>query len=696
MKNKMWFQKDLFRILVDMHIPDWDERFLRDFSPERYAEMMQLAGVDAAEIYASSCLGLCYWPTKIGFPHRQLHGRDLLGETVNACRRRGIDVQIYTNVWNRAAYDAHPEWRIVLADGTTVCDAPGYRFGQCCHNSGYRDFVRSVLAELNERYDCCGFWIDMCALYRHCYCPACRKRFREETGFAEIPRIVDWNDPAWLAYDRCRERWLTEFIRSLRKTVKASHPERTVTFQTASLSYGRDSGMGDDFFQAGDYLAGDFTGGRVQQSCICKSFSLLSKNRPMEFMTPRCENLSHHTTERSMDNLRMRAYAAVANQASFTLIDAIDPCGTLDRRFYEHAKSIGEIYRSYAKFIDGGTKPCFDIGIYESIRSQYYADAPPVNMMDFEAKRPLNYLETRENLTSLFQRKHRLFSFVRAKEKDILAGVPLVMLSNCSALTDDECRLLKEYVFNGGRIYASYRTSLNDPETGELADFKLADLFGVHYCGRKTHRVTYIAPEKDGWLDGVARQYPLMLNGPQLEITADPDTEILGTRVMPISSPDEINHFGSAISNPPLVPTGQPALVRHRYGKGEVLYCAGLLEEIPFDFHHHVLDHLLSAFSGKDFLLETNAPPCVECTLFDWRKQGALLFSCLNLPMELPPLPLYDLHFQLRLPDSLKVKTVTLGPGEDECNFRQEKTVLKIDLPRMQDFAFFKISYTTN
>ena len=25
MKDKKWFQKDLFRILVDMHIPDWDE-----------------------------------------------------------------------------------------------------------------------------------------------------------------------------------------------------------------------------------------------------------------------------------------------------------------------------------------------------------------------------------------------------------------------------------------------------------------------------------------------------------------------------------------------------------------------------------------------------------------------------------------------------------------------------------------------
>ena len=70
-KEKTWFQQSLHRLLVDMHIPDWDEQFLKDFSPENYADMMALAKVGTAEIYAGSCLGLCYWPTRVGFPHRQ-------------------------------------------------------------------------------------------------------------------------------------------------------------------------------------------------------------------------------------------------------------------------------------------------------------------------------------------------------------------------------------------------------------------------------------------------------------------------------------------------------------------------------------------------------------------------------------------------------------------------------------------------
>ena len=694
MKEKKWFQKELFRILVDMHIPDWDPMFLRDFSAERYADMMALAGVDTAEIYASSCLGLCYWPTKVGFQHKQLNGRDLLGETVKACRDRGISVQIYTNVWNRAAYDAHPDWRIVLADGTSVCDKPGYRFGQCCHNTGYKDFVPAVLAELNERYDCRGFWIDMCALYWHCYCPACQARFKADTGYAEIPRTVDWNDPVWLAYEQARKRWLAEFILRLRKTVTDTHPERTVTFQSSTLVSGRDRCIGDEFIEAGDYLAGDFTGGRIEQSCICKSFSLFSSNRPMEFMTPRCEDLAHHTTERSRDNLRMRAYAAVANQASFTLIDAIDPVGTMDRRFYEHAREIGQVYRQYEKYIDGDSKPVFDIGIYDSTDSLYSTDYPPTPVSEFEKNRPLDYIKTRENLTAMFQSRHRLFAFVRTKKPGDLSGIPLIVLSNCSLLSDQECDQIREYVRSGGRVYASYKTSLADPEKGMLGDFRLADLFGAHYTGHQTGRVTYIAPVSDGALPGVTEQYPLMLNGPQLDITAEKGTEVLGTRVMPISDPSETVRFGSAISNPPLKPTGKPALIRNRFGKGEVIYIAGNLEEVPFDFHRQIMDSLLMDAMGREPLLETNAPSCVECTLFKLEEQQELLFSCLNLPLELPPLKLYDLDFTIRLEDGIRIQSVQLGPDEMPQTFRQEGSRLHFALKQMQDFAFFIIRYT--
>ena len=96
---------------------------------------------------------------------------------------------------------------------------------------------------------------------------------------------------------------------------------------------------------------------------------------------------------------------------------------------------------------------------------------------------------------------------------------------------------------------------------------------------------------------------------------------------------------------------------------------------------------------GKPPQLETNAPSCVECTLFRLPEQRTFLFSCLNLPMELPPLPLYDLEFRLRLPEGVSVQSVLFGPDGEKQDFRQDGVVLHIALKRMQDFAFFRIHY---
>ncbi len=693
MSGKVWFEKSFRRLLVDMHIPDWNEEFLRDFSPEKYAEMMELAKVDTAEIYAGSCLGLCYWPTKVGFPHKQLHGRDLLGETVDACRKRGIKVQIYLNVWSRAAHDAHPEWRIILPDGKGTVDHYGCRFGQCCPNTGFGQYFLDLLDELNSRYECPGLWIDMIGNFQHCCCPACRERFCRETGYSELPRIADWNDPVWIAFDRCRRLWLDEFAENIYATVKKRTPERTVTLQTASIMRGRDSGVGDGFLRSSDFLAGDFVGDRIEQSYICKFFSALSKNHPMEFMTPRCENLIHHTTERSFSNLLMRSYAAVANQASFTLIDAIDPRGTLDRRFYEHAREVNASYARFEKYLDSASVPLADIEIFHSPFSLINLEDTPAPIEEFEKRnhsRP--FTETRRNMISALQEAHLLFSFVHGSDPEKLKNSPVIVLSDASCLTDAECDALREYVRGGGKLYASFRTSLYDPDKGILPDFKLADLFGIHYTGKQTDPVTYITPVSPDEIPGATKDYPLMLNSRQLIVEAGPDTEVIGTLTLPISSAEEIHHFGSAISNPPMKETASPALVRHKSGKGEVLYVAGNLEEIPFPYHHAILTSLMKRLRGTP-LVETNAPGAVEVTLFDQPEQKRLVLSLLNLPFELPPLPVHELKLRLNLPEKYAVKSLFLAPEDVPYPFERKGNALEIRMDKLEEFALFTLQY---
>lgn len=106
--NDKWFEKSYKRNLIDMHISDWDERFLRDFNARNYVDMLSLADVDTAYIYSSSCLGISYWPTKTGHMHNGLQGRDILGKILNECRSRGMKTVVYFNHWSKWAYDNHP------------------------------------------------------------------------------------------------------------------------------------------------------------------------------------------------------------------------------------------------------------------------------------------------------------------------------------------------------------------------------------------------------------------------------------------------------------------------------------------------------------------------------------------------------------------------------------------------------------
>jgi hypothetical protein len=113
----MWYKNNFKRNLIDMHIPDWNPEFLSKFDPEKYAESVSASGAEVALISTSSCLGNATYPTKIGHQHNNLIGKDIFGETVKACKKKGLKVIAYYNIFNRWAFDQNPDWRIYDENG---------------------------------------------------------------------------------------------------------------------------------------------------------------------------------------------------------------------------------------------------------------------------------------------------------------------------------------------------------------------------------------------------------------------------------------------------------------------------------------------------------------------------------------------------------------------------------------------------
>jgi hypothetical protein len=112
---KQWYENKYRRHLLDMHIDDWDERFLSEFSPETYVENLKKARIQSAMIYVQSHVGLCNYPTKAGKMHNAFVGKeDTMRRLIALCHENGISVVAYYSlVYNTWARDAYPQWRIM-------------------------------------------------------------------------------------------------------------------------------------------------------------------------------------------------------------------------------------------------------------------------------------------------------------------------------------------------------------------------------------------------------------------------------------------------------------------------------------------------------------------------------------------------------------------------------------------------------
>jgi len=690
-----WHQTRYRANLVDMHIPDWHPAFLSRFDSKAYADLLQQARVQVAYLYASSCLGICYWPTKVGHQHDGLHGRDILGERVRECHARGMAVVVYTNWWSKWAYDNHPDWRFVNAKGENTADylwTPGH-YGVCCPNSPYTAYVMALVEELLTGYDVEGLWVDMIFWpYSVCYCSHCRRRYHDETG-KDLPKVVNWEDPEWVAFQRRREAWLAEVVGGITALARRLKPGVTVGHQCAAWSTGWASGIGSEFFRQNDYLSGDFYGGAAEQSFICNFFSRLSEEPLFEFMTSRCPDLTDHTTTKSTELLEAQALAAVAHNGRFLFIDAIDPVGTMDPAIYAQMGQVFAKTAPYEPFLTPDARPLADVGVYLNFESLMDPRDNGRRVADVSAGRP-PVVAAVSNLARTLVQGHVPYAVLTPKDLDALSAFPVIVMPELFMLSSREAEAFRRYVADGGSLYLARSTSLLTTDGVRQADFMLADVLGVRFVGQTREEVTYMAPVPgcEGLFAPSTAQHPLTLMGSQMTVEAVDSARVLATITLPYTDPKDPTRFASAISNPPGTATSFPAVVLNRYGKGRALYVAGALERMEHDAHREVFRRLLGLIAPQPPLVATDAPKAVEVVLFDQAQAGRLILSVLNLQADLPSIPVCAVRVRLRLDGRRPVRLMRF-PGETAVPFQEDNSGIEFEVPRLETFLMLGLDY---
>ena len=509
----MWYENSFKRNLIDMHIMDWNPSFMSKFDPEAYAEAVSASGVDTAIIYSGSCLGICYWPTEVGHMHEGLHGRDIFGETVAACRRRGLKVIGYYNIWNRWEFDHHPEWRMRDSQGRAAQVDYGERFGLCCPNTGYGDFVEHQIRDLCSHYELDGLWIDMIGWFGTvCHCDGCRKAYREQTG-KELPTTVDFANPDWVRFIRKRQEWQADFAKRINETARSCQPNLTIAHQNTSFLNGWQGGASMEFLNQCDYLAGDFYLGPAPEAFVCKFLRAASNHQPIEFMVSRCIDLSEHTTTKAMELLAMQSMMAVSHLAAFVFIDAIDPVGTINRALYDNMREVLDRMDPYLPYMEGDSKLLADVAVYFNPDNVTGRDSSDLSFM---GENMFPQLKSAYTITKTLIDADIAFNVVTPRNLENLSDYPVVILPQSQMLDAKEKAAFETYVRQGGRLYVSGRSGLCDGDGNPRADFALADVLGVHYVGKTDWNMTYMTPTEEGLSDfgSYTAMYPLCMQLP--------------------------------------------------------------------------------------------------------------------------------------------------------------------------------------
>ncbi len=106
----------------------------------------------------------------------------------------------------------------------------------------------------------------------------------------------------------------------------------------AAISLNWIQGNTERNFEHSDYAGGDYYGGYLEQTFMCKYYNNMTKTKPFSYITSRCDNsLFFHTVSRTMEDLLVHAVNALVHNGAFSICDAMNPDGTMTESIYKGA-----------------------------------------------------------------------------------------------------------------------------------------------------------------------------------------------------------------------------------------------------------------------------------------------------------------------------------------------------------------------
>jgi hypothetical protein len=397
--------------------------------------------------------------------------RDVLREAMDEAALHKLPVIAYCQLQYPAhELREHPGWKAKAADGQPINHL-------VCFNSGYIEVVKGLLAEMLE-YGIDGFHLDMVdqgfGPPHGCWCDRCKALFEQQYG-KPMPSKIDWEDEDWDLMLQFRYETSDRFEKALTDYVRELDPDATVDFNyhgnpPFSWEVGQipvlHANNGD--FVTGE--AGQWAFGALSASFNAAWYHAATPGKPFQVAVQRGVRMYHDQTTRPLEDMRWEMFTLLAHGAFVTMIDKTAYDGWLDPVAYERIGLVlGEARKKREHF---GQPVVAEAGIYFSVKTRDWCGR----------EEPPKYFQSVQGAHKACVYEHIGFGFLFDESVDLatLEQFPVVCLANTAILSENETRLLTQYVEQGGSLIVTGQTGQYDHYGRPQANTSISDLIGAN------------------------------------------------------------------------------------------------------------------------------------------------------------------------------------------------------------------------
>lgn|GEM_PF-873166 len=632
-----WFQEDFRKVLMLYVSPQWAKQRGARFNARECIDSLEAAQARCVQPFAKDHHGNCYFNCSLG----RSYPTDVIGELVKEARPRGIRVIPYFSVgFDAYATGMHPEWLYVDSQGQPRATPTG-PFLWACLNSPYRDYCLQQIEELVNNYEVDGVWLDILPLRpasvdidarpgltyvpdAPCYCPTCQVLYRERYGY-DIPLIP--NEADRVRGFQLRVDGARSFVQEVARITKSRRPDAIVTYNG--------SGKPVDAIGCADLSSVEAHAPDYMQTSFFARWGRHS-GRMTEIYSPQGlpgSGLGFNAWDlKPVEMLKLETTIVMSQGGVLWLCQNPYPDGSTDQAQYDMFKHIFTFVKTLEPYVRD-TQSVSDVALVMTNRPY---SAPTHGHESVLATEAIHQALV-----------HGHFQFDILKLPADLSKYRLLVLAEQTVMSDEDAEAIREFVYNGGCLFATGATSLLDAEGTARSNFALADVLGANFRSHSQHPFVYLRLE-DGKIGNTIPDMPLLVQMPSVEVEVT-SGQVLGYAEYPeLKRTDVLTILWGY--PPPDREQRHPAIVLNQYGRGLCIYSSVGFPHRTNDWARMVTRGRETAQSAAgnaleviwterlarnivsrllpETVLDTDAPAGVEVTVNRW--QGSYLVHLMN------------------------------------------------------------------